>query len=126
MQKIFLKHILYKCRMTPISYKEDCRRLGLLTLEERRNLLDVYFLYDIVNGNIDCPDLVQGISYGVPKRRTRHTKLLHIPRRHSKYAANSVLTRLPRVYNDTFVHIDPFRHSKQSFKYRAYNLVKDT
>jgi hypothetical protein len=98
-QKKFVKHLNFKCRKTHMNadYKEICRAQNLLTLAERRNVLDMSLLYYIIR-RLDCPELVENISINACPRRTRHTRLLHVPRRHTNFAENSVFTRLPNLY----------------------------
>lgn len=116
-QKKFLKHLNYKFRKPgDSSYVENCRTYNLLTLEERREVMDMGLLYDVVRGRIDCPELVAGVSLCAPARRTRHTTLFHVPFHSSNYGKNAVLTRLPRVYNQKFQDIDIFIETKNSFK----------
>ena len=121
----FIKHLNYRRRDFSISYVDDCHKYGLMTLEQRRQLLDASLLYDIVCGRVDCPELVASVSYCAPVRRTRHTPLFHVPRLSTNYAANAPAARLPGVYNDTFSDIDPFVYSKQSFKKHATKILKN-
>ena len=62
-QKKFVRHLNYRDRSAAATYLQSCRQHKMLTAEERRTLLDMAFLYDIVRGNIDCTKLVEGISY---------------------------------------------------------------
>ncbi|CAH2096742.1 unnamed protein product [Euphydryas editha] len=123
-QKKFLQHILYRSKQFSKSYVEDCHRNNLLCLDERRNVLDMCFLYDIANGHVDCPELVSALSYCAPKRRTRHTPLLFVPCSSRNYSANSVLTRLPRIFNESFKNIDLFAFSKVKFKKKIIEVLK--
>lgn len=117
-QKKFLTHLNFKFKYVPRSstYIQKCQSYKLLTLEERRHLLDMGLFFDILSGRLDCPDLLFGLSLSAPKRRTRHTSLF-CPRTHkTKYGQNSVLTRLIRTYNSKFDCIDPFVGTKNTFK----------
>lgn len=115
-QRTLIKHLNFRSYATNVSYLEACRKNKLLSLEERRTLLDMLLLYDILHGRVDCPELVGGIFYNVPRRRTRHTQLLHVSSHSTNYASNSVLARITRTYNKLFKNIDPFSCTKGSFK----------
>ncbi|CAH2095709.1 unnamed protein product [Euphydryas editha] len=117
-QKKFINHINFKCRKADISdeYINICRAYNLLTLTERREVLDMGLLYDIIRGRLDSPELAEHILLNTPSRRLRHTPLLHVPYCHTNYVQNSVLTRLPNTYNMKFNCIDIFNGSKNIFK----------
>lgn len=115
-QQKFVNYLNYQLRKPKISYEHSCKTYGLLTLEDRRKLLDMSLLYDILNSHIDSPELLQSVEFNLPSRRTRHTPMLHIPAHSSNYASNSVLTRIARTHNTYFGDIDIFHQSKRVFK----------
>ena len=53
------------------TYSGKCALLSLKTLEARRKIASLNFLYNIVSGNIDCSDLLQSIKILVPQRFLR-------------------------------------------------------
>lgn len=115
-QRKFIKHLNYKRNSNSESYADDCRSHGLLTLEERRIILDMGLLHDILSGRLDCPEMVAHIAIKSPRRRTRHTSLFHVPFHSTNYGKNSVFSRIFDSYNKKFSHLDPFLHSKHTFK----------
>ena len=76
------------------------------------------FLYDIINGQLDCPSLVHNLGLNVPTRRVHRVQppLLHMPIHTTNYGRNSVISRLVSTYNKSFPNIDLFQHSKLTFK----------
>ncbi|KAG6464267.1 hypothetical protein O3G_MSEX014401 [Manduca sexta] len=116
-QKKFVRHLNFVCKKasTAASYENICQTYGLITLKERRQVLDMGFLYDVIRSRLDCPEIVELISLATPKRRTRHTPLLRVPPHNTNYGKNSVFARLPNTYNEHFSCIDPFVGSKHSF-----------
>lgn len=122
-QKKFINHLNYRLRKPPMSYENSCRIHGLLTLEERRKMLDMCVLYDILNGRLDCPDLLSQIKFNAPLRRTRHTPMLHVPRHATNYASNCVLARIARSYNNDFSQVDVFNCTKPSFKAQVKKII---
>ncbi|KAG8314269.1 hypothetical protein J6590_096673 [Homalodisca vitripennis] len=70
----------------------------ILSLSSRRVALDLIFLFKIVNGLVDCPELLRHIDLHVPAA----TRLLQPFSRHSHrtvYAYQSVIPRLLRLGN---------------------------
>lgn len=98
---------------------------NLLTLEERRSLLDVGLLYDVLRNRIDCPELLANISFSVPKKRTRHTSLFQVPFHATNYGQNSVITRIVRTYTKSFNEVDVFTGTKINFKRKTYELLSN-
>lgn len=124
-QKIFSKHLNYLLHNSFVTYTDSCTEHNLLSLEKRRVVLDMALLYDIINSNIDCPNLVSKVTFRTPKYRTRNTTLLDTPRHHTKYHRNSVLSRLAFTYNKEFGHIDIFGKSKITFKKDIIKAIKN-
>ena len=130
-QRKFAKHLNFKCKKAEPrgSYVECCRRYNLLTLEERRQLLDMGFLFDVLTGRLDCPELVDLMSrLHVPSRRTRHTctQLFSVPTHSTNYGMNAVATRILHSYNTSFCNCDPFISNKEAFKNKIKQTILDT
>ncbi|XP_063827545.1 mutS protein homolog 5-like [Ostrinia nubilalis] len=70
------KQLYAAARRTRTSYTDNCREYRMLTLEQRRKMLDMGLLHDVVRGRLDCPELVAQLALRAPARRTRHTTLL--------------------------------------------------
>lgn len=117
-QSIFLKHLNYRLKRESSEYLDSCRTHNLLPLTIRRELLDMLLLYDIVNGKIDCSELVGLVSLRTPTRRTRVTcrTLFNIPNCSTNYTQNSTLPRLFRLYNEKYINVDVYGNVKKSFK----------
>lgn len=122
-QKIFLKHLNFRNKIRFNDYTENCRHFNLLTLDERRSLMDMSLLYDLLRGRLDCPELLARLALAAPRRRTRHTPLLHVPPHSTNYAQNAVLSRLPRLYNKKFSEVDIFSGSKLLFKNNIKKVI---
>lgn len=122
-QRIFINHMNYRFKISAGSYKEGCRKHNLMTLEERRSMMDMCFLYDLLRGNLDSPELLSALNFSTPRRRSRHTSLLNVPMHFTNYTANSIIVRISRDYNKTFSDIDPFECTKSVFKKRLKNFI---
>lgn len=116
-QRRFLKHISHRFGLSLSGYEERLQHYKVLSLEKRRKLSDMMFLYKVLNNGIDCPELVESIGLNTPTTRTRHTRLFFEPRSQNNYARNSIVSRCVRTYNDSFQHLDIF-HLEQ-YKYKS-------
>lgn len=125
LQQKFVNHLNYRLRKPPMSYQQSCNTHGMLTLEQRRKILEMCLLYDILNGNLDCADLLSQVKFNTPQRRTRHTPMLYVPIHATNYAQNNVVTRIVRTHNTTFKDIDIFTYSKKTFKTRLVKALID-
>jgi hypothetical protein len=115
-QKIFVKHLSFRQRIRLDSYMDSINHFKMDTLESRRVLLDMRFLYDIMRGGVDSFYLTGSISIHVPlPRRTRRNVPFHVDTFSSNYTRNSVINRLLETYNDRFDHLDIFAMSRGQF-----------
>jgi len=74
LQKQFLKFALLPLRFldpTP-SYHQQCRLVHLPSLEHRRSILAICFISDLVDGSIDCPELLSKVGFHAPSRQLRN------------------------------------------------------
>lgn len=101
LQKRFITFALRSLNFTlPIpSYVDRCRLIHLKTLVNRRNLMSVKFIYKLVCGFIDCPDLLGLINFNVPTRSLRHKFVFNLPICRSNYAANEPINRALKEFN---------------------------
>jgi hypothetical protein len=58
---------------------------GLKSLKTRRLVFDANFVYKILNGKIDCPELLQKIDLKVPSFNSRHNPLFAIQQSNKKF-----------------------------------------
>ncbi|KAF9810643.1 hypothetical protein SFRURICE_021096 [Spodoptera frugiperda] len=105
------------------AYDRDCRHYNMLSLVDRRKMLDMLLLFDILRGRVDSSELLSSIYFCTPKTRTRHTNLLSIPGHRTKYGRNAVMTRLPRIYSESFESIDIFHLPKPSFRKQVKKIL---
>ncbi|KAG6452984.1 hypothetical protein O3G_MSEX007903 [Manduca sexta] len=72
-QKRFLYHLCYsdnKCR-TFNSYLEKLNHYRMTTLKVRRKISDLIFLYKLLHGKINSPQLLQAINISIPRPCSR-------------------------------------------------------
>ena len=111
-----VKHLDYRMRAVYTDYSDAVDRHNMESLESRRVLLDMSFLYNIVHGRIDSRYLCERMAVRVPDlRRTRQNYLFYIPILRTNYLKNSVVYRMLDIYNKRFNHIDIFLLSRAQF-----------
>lgn len=124
-QKKFINYLNYRTQSSYTTYEDSCIGHNMLSLNNRRILLDMMLLYDILHGLMDCSELVRAVGLCTPRRRTRHTQLLHVPVHRRNYASNETITRACRTYNQLFNDIDIFVcRSKPLFKQLIISKLK--
>lgn len=72
---------------------------------------------------LNCPYLISGVHFSAPLRRTRQTSMLAVHRHRTSYARNSVMRRLPRIYNNSFWELDIFSYTKTIQKKWFYAVL---
>jgi hypothetical protein len=74
-QRRFLKQLLYKVEGHYPPRGSDqiglLRQFCLVSLQCRRNVADVKFLCKLIVGEVDCPELLEKISFRVPRHNSR-------------------------------------------------------
>lgn len=123
-QKKFLRFALSRlpwndARNLP-SYHERCQLIRLESLSARRTNQQRLFIFDLIKGGIDCPALLELLSFNAPSRRFRNAVLLYIPNHRTNYGYNSSLSSCLRAFNDVGDKFD-FDVTKNIFLNRIRN-----
>jgi hypothetical protein len=71
-QRIFLRFYAYKTMRLNQNMDVIANFAGLKSLKTRRLVFDTTFVYKILNGEINCPELLQKIDLKVPSFNFRH------------------------------------------------------
>ncbi|KAG8318689.1 hypothetical protein J6590_107903, partial [Homalodisca vitripennis] len=100
---------------------EVSRDLGLLTLADRRFSADVVLLSKILNGKIDCPDMLSQILFRTPSA-TRSRDLFARQQHRTNYAANDTMYRLQSSGNSVADIVDFFVDSIPVLKRKIAGL----
>ena len=93
---------------------------GISSLSSRRSVIDLVFLFKLINGQVDCPGLLSMIDFHTP-HRTRSTQLFAKNLQLTAYAYHSTIPRLMRLGNAS--QLEFFGPSPQNFKRQAHNFV---
>jgi len=100
-QKRFLRHIAYKIQYQRINgdYSFLMSLVNIDHLSTRRSYIDLKFLYNLLNGHVDCISLLSRINLHVPARLTRRNPLLSVPACRTNYTYHSYIPRVSRLCN---------------------------
>ena len=97
--------------------------LRMVTLQERRCFADFIFLYKVIRGHIDCPDLLALVAFNAPVRgmRSRPLFVARVPK-YRHYTVDPI-NRAMIIANCNFNGIDPFQCSLTSVRTILYRTV---
>jgi hypothetical protein len=123
----FLKRISY---LSNIPLSRDSLYLtqdyiSLVSLSLRRKLTDIMFVYDLINYNIVCPELLSEISFRIPYLITRNSELFLVPHYKTNSGTNSFFPRALMLANKICIHLDIFFLSRECFKSKSLLLLKN-
>jgi len=115
-QKKFLRFLCCKTHVEYKSHTAACKHFNILPLKSRRLLNDMIFLFKLVNGEIDCPDVLSQVNFNIPQRQTRNKTLFYLPHCSTNSVYHSPLYRSMMYYNSKFSEFDLFSQNRKSFK----------
>lgn len=103
-------------------YPDRCRLIGLETLSQRPVSMQCVFIFDIIQGNIDSPVLLEQIPLYVPPRHLRYSSMLAIPHHRTNYGHFNALDFCLREFNRFSDSFD-FNVSKNVFVNRIRDRI---
>jgi len=109
----------YTYREVPLSTISGI--LGILPLEDRRELQDMLFIHKLINAQIDCPDLLGQIDFRTT-RLTRSRELFMRKHYGTNYLCQSPMPRAQSLVNSLPDSLDIFCTSPAVFKKRLIQL----
>lgn len=115
----FLKLICFKLNI-PVTSSLQNSVFGFTSCNLRRNVANIMFLFDLLNGLVDSPELLSMIGFITPNRYLRKPNLFHIPFYKNNYSSASFFLRALSLCNAIAVHIDFFFISRDLFKQNVY------
>lgn len=95
-QRKFLRILAFKCGYQREDYQYDdiLFQFNLQSLQTRRQIAELCFLYNVLNGGIQCPQLLALVPFNVSVRRGRSTNLFVVPFHPTNYGKNNPFTRI--------------------------------
>nr|CAI5854974.1 unnamed protein product [Callosobruchus analis] len=103
-----------------ISNLELCERFEIRTLEFRRKLSASVFLFKLLNGIIDCPDILQQININVPSFTSRNYLTFKPSRARTNILVKSPINVMCKCLNSISYHCDVFICSISEIVRMAY------
>lgn len=97
------------------SYESRLGLIKLPTLKSRRTMLNISFLMNVFNGEVDSGFLLNRIQINVPFRNSRNYAFLNVNYFRTNYLNNDPFRRLCVQFNSCYSIID-FSDSKDSLK----------
>ncbi|KAF0724023.1 Uncharacterized protein FWK35_00030139, partial [Aphis craccivora] len=101
-QRKFLSFSAYLLNIehSPHDYDAVMDRLGLQSLADRRITINKVFLVKLINGLIDCPELLSKVNFKIPCVQVRSSYPFSIPLCTTNYSRNKPLNRMMRLANE--------------------------
>lgn len=96
-------------------YIDRCAVLNLKSLSERRNNLGLFFMFDVLTGFVDAPNILALIDFNVPMYRFRVNDLIRTHHHRTAYGESDPLKRLAKSFNDVLFLFD-FNVSRCKFR----------
>ena len=126
-QKKFVRFVAFKMGIASedVVYEDVLKSINLIPLKDRRSYIDMRTFYKILNGLIDCPELLSLIGINVPQRALREHNLFNVPLHRTNYGLSSSLTRFSNTANRLAINgdIDFFNDSLKVFSTKTKNTL---
>ena len=119
-QRRFVKYLAfrqdgtYPARGTPQSLLLG--RFSLISLDDRRKMMAICFLYKLINNKIDCISLLNQLTFCVPRQNSRHPSTFYCERPNNNILTRSPLYFMCNLFNNIGNDIDLFSDSLESIK----------
>ncbi|XP_063899933.1 uncharacterized protein LOC135119725 [Zophobas morio] len=119
-QRRLLKYLAFKNDniYPPRKFPENrlLERFSIPALEIRRNILAVSFLYKVVNGYIDTPEILEVIKFRVPQLQLRSTDTFYLPTARTKLLKKSPIYLMCSTFNKYGKSCDIFYDSQRCIR----------
>lgn len=124
LQNRFLRYLRFRLQQRGFqvdsTYVRNLFRLN--TLEDRRQYLDMCFIFKVINNIIISPNILNCIDFYVPARNLRRSPLLFSRISNTRHAQNMPLRRMVSYVND-YPDIDFVGVSLQRFKSKLQHIL---
>lgn len=91
-------------------------RCEFVSLETRHTILCVKFLFNLLNNLIDCPELLERVTFLVPRLNSRHKLTFYCDAPNSNALVRSPILTMCNIYNKYSTDCDIF--------YDSFNILK--
>ena len=125
MSKPIPSFMAFKCNLTRLRhspYATPLHYFDIGSLSERRNIYDMTFLFKLVNGYINCPEVLGFLNLYVPQYRTNSSTMFYVFTYKTNYAsAFPMENRIMLIVNDFKIDLFNF-NSIESFNNNIKNI----
>lgn len=112
-QRKFVNFLLFKLNIDKelYSYTDRLQLLGMVSLEARRRFDSVKCGYRIINGHVDCSELISYFAFRVPTFNSRCKDLFSVEYHRTNYGMHGPVISMCRAINSLPVECDLFKCS---------------
>lgn len=125
-QRKFAKYLWFKDQhvypIRGISNLTLNAEYNLTSLEDRRSICSLLFLYKLLHGLYNSPFLLSQINFAVPQANLRSFRFFHIPRANTNLLLKSPVFNMCSIFNTSCNRCDIFALSLREF----FNYVRQT
>lgn len=123
-QRKFVSMLSFRTDSPRLCYLDALSHFGFLTLENRRVVNDMLFLYKCWNGYVDATLFLHLFTLRASPRFTRSDDLFYIQTANTNNYVTSAIYRMMRTYNGRFAKIDLFALTLPRFKREVLSLLR--
>ncbi|GBL78927.1 putative RNA-directed DNA polymerase from transposon BS [Araneus ventricosus] len=125
-QNNFLRYLLYKKNgiyLQDVSSSYLRHMFNIPSLCSRRDVSCVLFFYKVINGSIDCTDILSAINFAVPARSLRNQGSFPNVYSRFKYIDRFSLYKFYKTFNKISGELDIYHMSPTVFKSNCFQLL---
>lgn len=120
-QHRFLNMVSFKLKYNVTKYEDLLSSLNMNTLLCRRKCLDVYWMHNLLNNKIDCPEILSSIPINVPQVSLRSHPLFYLTTCTQNLSRNSLVNRMLNLCN-SINNFDFFHDSPSLLRSICHNI----
>ena len=113
-QKSFLKFMLNPTGIR-LEYEEMCNHYGLQSLRTRRKITSIMMCFDILSGNLDCPEILAQLNFNCPVILLRRHSMFKLKKHTTNFGEHNPVNVMMRNFNEV-QHLFDFGMNKNQFK----------
>lgn len=102
-------------------------RFSLLSLESVRQYNSCLFVFKLVNGLVDCPELLLQLNFSVPRSNSRaeNNNCFYLPKARTNIMVKSPMFTVCKDYNSVDTHLEIYSSKISIFKTDLKRLLLD-
>ena len=119
-----LRHLPWNNPFTLPPYEDRCKLIGLEKSSVRRDVAKALFVSDLINSNIDSPELLQQLNFNIQRRNLRSYNFFKVTHARINYAFHEPVSSILRTFNNCSNVFD-FNLSRASLKLKFSRALSD-